>query len=400
MEAANRGAREAGGKTDRPQHPAAVRAGRQPLHHRRPALRVPLLLHAEVLVRVPGQGAGDLSRRLRHAATSCSRSSRSCRPTSCRRRSTSILYGTRVLGAGARPQADGRVGRHRGAGSRVCCTTPTRRPTRSSSCATHLDRRITSSRRPRRKPPRRASRRREGERDSSTDRDVSTSEKPFARTRQRTLAIRRLPRSRDVVARRRPPRSAPAARTTRPGCRTAASRARTRTAARASGSDRGSAARNAAMSATPVSTGRKRSRSSDVNLAAAARLLRVLVERRLEDRRPEDARLAAAAGSSPRRTARRRSTARRRARTAASCPRPSETFVPSNSTVPGIDDGACRASACSATASPRGAGRRRDTCRGASPPSATTSRSAPMPKCSLNSRASSPIVMPWRIGIG
>jgi hypothetical protein len=36
----------------RPQHPAAVRAGRQSVHHRRSALRVPLLLHAQVLVRV------------------------------------------------------------------------------------------------------------------------------------------------------------------------------------------------------------------------------------------------------------------------------------------------------------------------------------------------------------
>jgi hypothetical protein len=30
----------------------------------------------------------------------------------------------------------------------------------------------------------------------------------------------------------------------------------------------------------------------------------------------------------------------------------------------------------------------------------TTSSAAPIAKCSLNSRASSPIVMPWRIGIG
>ena len=72
---------------DRPEHPPAVRAGREPVHHRRTALRVPLLLHAQVLVCVPREGAGDLSRRFRHAATSCSRSSRSCRPTSCRRRS-------------------------------------------------------------------------------------------------------------------------------------------------------------------------------------------------------------------------------------------------------------------------------------------------------------------------
>ena len=67
MEAANRGAHEAGGKTHRLEHPPAVRAGGQPLHHRRAALRVPLLLHAQVLVRVPRQGAGDLSGRVRHA---------------------------------------------------------------------------------------------------------------------------------------------------------------------------------------------------------------------------------------------------------------------------------------------------------------------------------------------
>ena len=35
----------------RPQHPAAIRAGPQPIHQQRAALRVPLLLHAEVLVR-------------------------------------------------------------------------------------------------------------------------------------------------------------------------------------------------------------------------------------------------------------------------------------------------------------------------------------------------------------
>ncbi len=34
------------------------------------------------------------------------------------------------------------------------------------------------------------------------------------------------------------------------------------------------------------------------------------------------------------------------------------------------------------------------------PPSGTTSRSAPMPNASLNSRASSPIVIPCRIGMG
>ena len=61
----------------------------------------------------------------------------------------------------------------------------------------------------------------------------------------------------------------------------------------------------------------------------------------------------------------------------------------------------CRASACWATASPTAvrvwsAVHR----RAATVPSATTSSVAPMPKCSLKSRASSPMVIPWRIGIG
>ena len=62
-----------GRQDDRSEHPPAVRAGRQPVHHRRPALRVPLLLHAEVLVRVPGQGAGRSSRAASARSTSCSR---------------------------------------------------------------------------------------------------------------------------------------------------------------------------------------------------------------------------------------------------------------------------------------------------------------------------------------
>ena len=119
----------------RPQHPPAVRAGREPVHHRGPALRVPLLLHAEVLVRVPRQGAGHLPRRLRHAATSSSRSSRSCRPTSCRRRSksssTAASTGTEVLNL--KPMVG--VGRDRRAGSRSAAATPTRRRTPSTCCA-------------------------------------------------------------------------------------------------------------------------------------------------------------------------------------------------------------------------------------------------------------------------
>ena len=52
---------------DRAEYPTALRAGGQSIHHRGSALRVPLLLHAQVLVCVPRQGAGDLPRRLWHA---------------------------------------------------------------------------------------------------------------------------------------------------------------------------------------------------------------------------------------------------------------------------------------------------------------------------------------------
>ena len=61
MEAANRGASEAGGKTIGLNIRLPFEQGANPLHHRGPALRVPLLLHAQVLVCVPGQGARDLS---------------------------------------------------------------------------------------------------------------------------------------------------------------------------------------------------------------------------------------------------------------------------------------------------------------------------------------------------
>ena len=46
----------------RAEHRPALRAVPQSVHHAGAELRVPLLLHAQVLVRVPGQGAGGVSR--------------------------------------------------------------------------------------------------------------------------------------------------------------------------------------------------------------------------------------------------------------------------------------------------------------------------------------------------
>ena len=110
-------------------------------------------------------------------------------------------------------------------------------------------------------------------------------------------------------------------------------------------------------------------------------------------------RRAARGRSSRRRTARRRPTARRPARTGASCRAPPRRSSLRTARSPDTRP-RCRASGCSATAAPRAGRSRRSTCSRRQPSIVTTSRSAPMPKCSLNRRASSPIVMPWRIGIG
>ena len=54
-------------KNHRPQYRPPVRAVSQSVHHARTQFRVPLLLHAEVLVRVHVEGAGSVSGRIRNA---------------------------------------------------------------------------------------------------------------------------------------------------------------------------------------------------------------------------------------------------------------------------------------------------------------------------------------------
>ena len=67
MEAANRGAYEAGGKFDGAEHYAALRTGTQLLHHTRHVLSIQLLCDPQNALSVAGQGLDLFPRRIRHA---------------------------------------------------------------------------------------------------------------------------------------------------------------------------------------------------------------------------------------------------------------------------------------------------------------------------------------------
>ena len=154
------------------------------------------------------------------------------------------------------------------------------------------------------------------------------------------------------------------------------------------------------MSATPASTGRNACRSSHVNLAAAAgdaaracgRSARTPPGRKCTPGRRRAFSVAAQAlGVDPR-----RADQLERPRRAAAL-RDVRALEEHRAR---IDDGGVERGHVGRRHHPRQRRCRRSTCRATSPPSARPRARAPMPKCSLNSRASSPIVMPWRIGIG
>ena len=163
-----------------------------------------------------------------------------------------------------------------------------------------------------------------------------------------------LPGAHQLGAPASPLRALRGARPIRTGCRSAASCIRIRTAARATRNGRRRPRWNASISATPVSTGAERRAVRHVNLAAAACDFGVLVERRLEQRRPEMHARQAARIQSRGEWLRRRPTARHQLERLASCRGPRRRSCPRTARCPGRRPRS-RASGCSATAAPRAA---------------------------------------------
>ena len=176
------------------------------------------------------------------------------------------------------------------------------------------------------------------------------------------------PRARDVARGHAALRSVRAARTIRPGCRSAAACARTRTAGRASGSDRDrrrGTRRSARRRLRPGGTSRDRARESGSRRSWSARACGTSA------RRPPAGRTRRAAPSAFMPSAK-RSASTHGAPSSSNGLRRAASFRDVGAFEQHrarIDDRASRASGCSATAAPTECRSRRSTCRGASPPS-------------------------------
>ena len=162
----------------------------------------------------------------------------------------------------------------------------------------------------------------------------------------------------------------------------------------------GARARNACDEGDACLNRTKRLTIAHVDLAAAARRSGVLVERRLEDGRPEIGRRADRARSAPSANAFGVDPGRADQLERPRRPAPFRDIRAFEQHGARIDDRRVECRDVRRRQHPGHVACRREYISRRQPSIGTTSSSAPMPNCSLNRRASSPIVIPWRIGIG